>query len=121
MLTGRRHARIVHRGDLHSHRRVVRDNAPAAVFPLQLLFFRGAENADRLLHARFVQQLIGRGEFGQPVKGEVDLHERGAMIATGDPRNQFCRNMFGRDELGERDVRRQVGHHDRRGDRRPVT
>jgi len=69
VFAGRRHARIVNRGDLHSHRRIVRDDAPTAVFPVQLLFFRGAENADRLLHALLVQKLIGRGRIRAARRG----------------------------------------------------
>lgn len=50
--------------------------------------------------ALLIEELVGRGEFGQPVQREVDLHERGPVVAAGDSRDQLCGNVFGRDQLG---------------------
>ena len=85
---GRRHARVVHRRDLHAQRRVVGDDAAAGVLPLPLLLFGGAEDADGRLHAGLVEEVVRRGEFGQPVEREVHLDEGGAVVAalqSGEP------------------------------------
>ena len=91
VLAGRRHARVVHRRDLHAQRRVVRDDAAARVLPLPLLLLGGAEDADGRLHAGLVEEVVRRGEFGQPVEREVHLDERGAVVAALQPGGQLGR------------------------------
>ena len=39
-------------------------------FPLSLLFFGCAEHADRLLHAGFVEDLVGAANFGKPLSAK---------------------------------------------------
>ncbi len=117
---GRRHGRVVHRRDLHAQRRVVGDDAAARVLPLPLLFFGGAEDADRRLHAGLVEELVRRRELGQAVEREVHLDERGAVVAAGQPVQQLSRDMIGANEFGQRGVRGEVGDDDGRGDRLAV-
>ena len=113
---GRRHGRVVHRRDLHAQRRVVRDDAAAGVLPLPLLFFGGAEDADRRLHAGFVEELVRRRELRQAVEREVHLDERGAVIAALEPVQQLSRDMIGANKFGQGGVGGEVGYDDGCGD-----
>jgi SAM-dependent methyltransferase len=88
VLALRRHLRIAHRGDLDRQRRIVRDDAEPAVVPLPLLGFRGAEHADRHLHAGLVEEIVGRGVLRQTVEREVDLQVGTAVVATAEPGHQ---------------------------------
>ena len=71
------------------------------VLPLPLLLFGGAEDADGRLHAGLVEEVVRRGEFGQPVEREVHLDEGGAVVAALQSGGQFGREVIGANEFGE--------------------
>ena len=120
VLAGWCHGGVVYRGNLHSHRRAVGDDAAPALLPLALLFFGRIEDADGPLHAGLVEELVGRGELGQAVECEVDLHERRPVVAAAQACDEVRWQVLGTDQIDQGVIGREVGNNHRRTDLRAV-
>ena len=120
MLARRRQVGVVDRRDLQRDRRIGGHDAAPAVLPLLLQFFGGAEDADVRLHFGIVEHFVRRRELRYAVEREVHLQVAAAVVDAGEALADVGGHRVRVDQAVDREVRRDAGDDDRRGDRRAV-
>src|SRR4051812_42379175 len=117
VLARRRQVGVVDRRNLQRDRRIGGDDAAPAVLPLLLEFFGSAENADVRLHFGIVEHFVGLRELRYTVQREVHLQVAAAVVGPREALADVGGHRVRIDKAVDREVRRNAGYDNRRGDR----